>query len=180
VIDFDEISVAGFGEVIVAVGPGASLIVEAEDNVLPYLVTDVVGDTLEISSEDDISFRDVEEPTYTVTVPSLDTVTIAGSGSVTASGVGGESFKVTISGSGDVTPEGSVTSVDVTIAGSGTFLGAGLVSSEGTVSISGSGTVVVHATGTLEASIAGSGNITYLGDPELTQSIAGSGSIVKG
>jgi hypothetical protein len=180
VAQFDEISIAGFGEVTLEVGPGPSLIVEAEDNVMPHLVTDVAGGTLEITSKENVSFQNVLEPRYTVTIPSLTAVSIAGSGGVTASGLGGESFEVSISGSGDVIPSGSVASLAVTISGSGTFLGDDLIVEDAEVSISGSGTIVVHAVTTLDASIAGSGTIAYLGDPVLTQSVSGSGTIIGG
>ncbi len=180
VAEFEEISIAGFGEVVVDVGPEPSLIVEAEDNVVPYLVTEVVGGTLEITSEEDASFQNVREPLYRVTVPSLTDVSIAGSGGVTASNLDGGTFEVTISGSGDVILTGSMASLAVTINGSGTFLGGDLVVDDAEVSISGSGTIVVHATATLDASIAGSGTITYLGDPVLTQTISGSGTITEG
>jgi hypothetical protein len=177
---FDQISLEGFGEVIVEVGPVESLTIEAEDNVMPYLVTETDGRTLEIKTKDDTSFRDIEGPVYTITVPHLVTVSIAGSGIVTATGIDTDSFEVSISGSGDVAPVGSVASLTVSIGGSGDFRGEELVATDAKVSIGGSGSVLVNATDTLDVTIGGSGDVTYLGDPALTLSIGGSGTVTAG
>jgi len=177
---FDQISLEGFGEVVVEVGPAESLTIEAEDNVMPYLVTETDGRTLEIKTKDDTSFRDIEGPVYSVTMPHLVTVSIAGSGIVTVTGVDNDSFEVSISGSGDVAPVGSVGSLTVSIGGSGDFHGEELIATDATVSIGGSGSVVVNATDTLAVIIGGSGDVTYLGDPALALSIGGSGTVTAG
>jgi hypothetical protein len=177
VTGFDEISVEGFGEVIVEVGPAESLTVEAEDNVIPYLITRVSGGTLKIGAEGDTSFRDVEQPVFRITMPELTGVSISGSGSVTATGIDTDSFDVSISGSGDVHPEGRVIDLSVSISGSGEFDGENLRSADAAVDISGSGSATVDAADTLDIEIGGSGNVTYLGDPAITQSIGGSGTV---
>ena len=197
--EFDQISVEGFGKLNVEVGPAVSLTVEAEDNVLQYLITEVRGSTLKVGSDDDHEFRNVEEPVYTITTPSLVKVSIAGSGDVTATGIETDdfdvsiagsgdvitpevvvgSFDVSISGSGDVEPTGTTTSLGVSINGSGNFRGEGLVVADAEVDINGSGDVTVNASDTLDVSINGSGSVRYLGDPEVTQSVDGSGSVSR-
>ena len=177
---FDQISVEGFGEVIVEIGSAESLTIEAEDNVMPLLVTEVDGRTLEIKTEEGTSFRDIEEPVYTITMPDLVLAAIAGSGDVTATGIATDSFTVSIAGSGDIDAEGSAVALTVSISGSGNFHGEDLATTEGIVNIAGSGSVVITATDSLEVSIGGSGNVTYLGDPVLTVSIGGSGTVNEG
>jgi hypothetical protein len=178
--DFDRISVEGFGLLNVQVGPATSLSVDAEDNVLPHLVTNVEGDTLTVGSSPDVSFSSVEEPVYTITTPALVSVSIAGSGDVTATGIQTGSFEVSISGSGDVEPAGVTSALDVSIDGSGDFRGEGLVAETAEVDVNGSGRALVNATDSRDASVNGSGRVTYLGDPTLTESVSGSGSITPG
>jgi hypothetical protein len=178
--DFDRIAVESFGTVNVEVGPAASLTVEAEDNVLPLLVTEVDGSTLRLGSEPNTSFRDVEEPVYTITVPSLEEVSISGSGDVTVTGLSNDTFAATISGSGDIRPAGEAVSLDVSISGSGAFHGEGLAVADAEVDVSGSGSVVVDAADSLDVSISGSGDVRYLGDPVVGRSVSGSGSIERG
>ncbi|HSG78048.1 MAG TPA: head GIN domain-containing protein [Acidimicrobiia bacterium] len=198
--EFDRISVEGFGRLDVEVGLQTSLSIAADDNVLPYLVTDVDGNTLRIRSREDTSFRNIEQPIFTISTPLLAGVSISGSGEATVAGLAADRFEVSISGSGDLTaadvqlvvldvsisgsgnvrPSGVAETLSLSIAGSGHFRGADLVAAFADVDIGGSGNVVVHATESLDISIGGSGGVTYLGDPALTQSIGGSGDISRG
>ena len=175
--DFDRLLIEGFGEVILDIGPEVSLEVEAEDNVMPRLTTEVRSGRLVIGIEPRTSFQNVDEPIYRVTAPGLKQVTISGSGSVTTAELDEEEFEVTISGSGSVTPAGSAGHIEVVISGSGGYHGADLSSATGSISISGSGSAVVNASETLDITIGGSGSVEYIGTPRLTQSIGGTGEI---
>jgi len=177
--DFDQIAVEGFGTAIVEVGPAVSLTVAAEDNILPLLVTKVEGSTLTLTTEPNTSFRNVEEPVYTITVPVLVGVSISGSGDVTATGLSGDTFIASISGSGDIRPTGEADALDVSISGSGGFHGENLAVADAEVDVSGSGLAVINASESLDVSIGGSGDVRYLGDPVITQSISGSGSVER-
>jgi hypothetical protein len=198
--DFDAISVQGFGEVRIEIGPFSPLTIEAEDNVLPHIVSEVDGSTLELRTEEGIGFRDVEVPICTITMPALTGISISGSGDVEAAGIAAGSFDISISGSGDVRlTEMDVTSLDVSISGSGdvrvtgkadgvsvsisgsgNFRGRDLVGADGAVSISGGGSVEIQAIETLDVEIRGSGNVVFSGDPVVTESISGSGSVEPG
>jgi len=174
---FDRLAVEGFGEVIVEVGPASSLEIEAEDNVMAVLTTDIRNGRLVLSIEDGHSLRQAKTPIYRITTPNLIGVAIAGSGDVTVDGVDTTEFTVSIAGSGYVQPTGLADHISVSISGSGDYDGASLSASTAEVSIAGSGAVVVNATDTLDVSIAGSGDVVYLGDPTLTQSIDGDGRV---
>lgn len=175
---FNEIVLLGSGDVIVSVTGTESLVIEAEDNLLSLLTTDVRSGRLELGA--DMSFSATKGITYTITAATFDGVTINGSGDVTASGINANSFEATINGSGHVEPAGTAGELTVGINGSGSFDGAGLAASTGAVDVSGSGSVVVNVSDELDVSIGGSGDVEYLGDPTLTQSIGGSGSVSRG
>ena len=172
---FDEIDLSGSGRVLVAVTGTESLTIEAEDNILPLLTTEVRNGTLVLGAKQSISpTRDV---VYTITVVSLEAVTVSGSGSVTATDIDAEAFNVDISGSGTVILGGVSESLDLSISGSGAFDGETLLSATGTVSVSGSGDAVVNVTDDIDVKVSGSGNVEYLGDPEVSVSISGSGDV---
>jgi hypothetical protein len=174
---FSEVDLSGSGTVLVSVTGTESLTVEAEDNILPLLTTEVRDGRLVLGASQSISpTRDI---VYTVTVINLEAVTVSGSGSVTAVDVAAHAFEVDISGSGTVTPEGVSERLDVSISGSGAFKGEALVSATGTVSVSGSGGAVVNATDDLDAGVSGSGTVEYIGDPEVSTSISGSGEVSR-
>ncbi len=175
---FHEIDLSGSGHVLVSVTGTESLTVEAEDNILPLLTSEVRNGRLVLGARRSIS--PTREIVYTITVVSLEGVSVSGSGIVTATGIDVSGFDVEISGSGTVVPEGVAEQIDLSISGSGRFDGDELVSSSGHVSISGSGRAVVKVTDVLDVEVSGSGRVEYLGDPAVTSSISGSGSVSKG
>ena len=174
---FDRLAVEGSGEVFIEVGPATSLEIEAEDNVMTVLTTEIRNGRLVLSVEEGNSLRNVEIPIYRITTPDLAGVSIAGSGNVVVDGVDTTEFTVDIAGSGYVQPSGSADHISVSISGSGDYDGASLSAATAEVSIAGSGAVVVNATDALDVSIAGSGDVVYLGDPTVTQSIDGDGRV---
>ena len=174
---FSEIDLSGSGMVLVSVTGTESLTVEAEDNILPLLTTEVSDGRLILGENQSIlPTRDI---VYTVTVINLEAVTVSGSGSVAAVDVAANRFEVDISGSGTVTPEGVSERLDVSISGSGAFKGEALVSATGTVSVSGSGEALVNVTDDLDADVSGSGTVGYIGDPTVSTSISGSGEVSR-
>jgi hypothetical protein len=172
---FNQIAVLGSGNVVVDVNGSESLTVEAEDNIMPLLKTEVRNGRLELSVESSIS--PTVEVKYTITAATLDGLSISGSGNVAATGIDAEAFDVEISGSGKVEPVGTAETLTLGISGSGRYAGEGLIASVGTVRVSGSGDAVVHVTDDLDAEVAGSGSVKYIGEPSLTTSISGSGDI---
>jgi hypothetical protein len=174
---FSEIALFGSGKVRVDVNGTESLIVEAEDNIMPLLKTEVRDGSLELSVESNIS--PTTDVIYTVSAVALDGVTIAGSGDVTVTGVADGSFDVEISGSGRVEPTGTADTLVVEISGSGHYLGEDLEASVGTVRVSGSGEAVVNVADNLDVDVSGSGGVQYIGEPTVTESISGSGDITR-
>jgi hypothetical protein len=174
---FDEVDLSGSGRVSVAVTGVESLTVEAEDNILPLLTTEVTNGRLELGAKQSIS--PTREIVYTITVVSLEAVAVSGSGSIMATDIDSHAFGVDISGSGTVMPAGVSESLDLSISGSGVFEGEALVSASGTVSVSGSGQAVVNVTDNLDVKVSGSGNVQYFGDPGVSVSISGSGDVSK-
>ena len=172
---FDEIVLLGSGDVIVSVTGTESLTIEAEDNILPLLTSEVRDGRLELGS--DSSFSTSEGITYTITAADFDGLTIRGSADVVASGIDSDSFDATVTGSGDIDAAGTTEDLTVRISGSGDFRGVDLTATTADVDISGSGSVVVNASDELDVSIRGSGDVEYIGNPALTQNITGSGSI---
>ena len=179
VADFDSISLAGSGKVEIIQGEETSLTIEADDNILPLIKTEVKGRNLEISQETDFrtSIRYKTDLKVTVTTKDLKSISVAGSGDIIARDFKTKDFSIAIAGSGDVLLTGEAESLDVSIAGSGDCQLEGFKVDRCEISIAGSGSAVVAPEKELEVSIAGSGDVVYHGEPEITQSIMGSGSI---
>ena len=176
---FDSIALLGSGDVIVELGGEERLTVEADDNLLQYLVSEVRGDRLELKTESNTSLGPSSTITYRIIASELEEIQVRGSGDVSASGIDTRRFEVSVNGSGSVRLSGTADKVDFNIPGSGRIDGTDLSAADGDVRINGSGNITVNATDRLDIAINGSGNVGYLGDPEVDQSINGSGDISR-
>jgi hypothetical protein len=194
--DVTVVELATSGDLIVIQGEDARLTITAGEEVIDRLTSDVDGDTLELGVDGPGGVSG--EIRYELVVPRLEgvelagsgdvrlddvavgdalTLTVAGSGDITAGGVDVQELTVTVSGSGDVDVEGRAEQQDVEISGSGDYLAAGLDSRTARISVEGSGNADVTVSDRLEASVSGSGNVTYGGDPSVDSRIDGSGEI---
>lgn len=173
---FDRVELATSGALTLTQSGSESLRIEADDNILPLLTSEVRGGTLVLGVRPNTSFSNASIA-YTVTVASLEAVDVSGSGTATLLDVGTSALSVAVSGSGTVTSSGRADDLSVQIAGSGGFDGADTASRTATVDISGSGAVVVRVSDRLTASIAGSGSVEYIGSPVVEETVSGSGSV---
>lgn len=197
---FTAVTLAASGDLTLTQGEAEALTIEADDNLLPYLKSDVQGSTLTIrfDREDfDQIYRPSQPIQYHLTVKDLSALTISGSVNVTSADLTADQLEVTVSGSGDLKIDhlqansltyvlsgsgnadlaGQVASQDINISGSGNYRAGDLASQTAKISISGSGNATLWAADDLEAGISGSGSIDYYGNPHTSTSVAGSGSV---
>lgn len=200
VSDFDAVSFSSFGELTIQQGERESLSIEAEDNVLPEIRTEVQSGTLDIGYRGENGWARVR-PTrpirFTLTVKELSGLTLSGAGSVGVNGLKTDQLRVTLSGAGGLSLEnleatavtcrlsgagsletsGSANRLEAVVSGLGSYEGGDLQSETATVTISGTGSAVVWVTRQLNATISGLGSVQYYGQPEVTQVVSGLGSV---
>lgn len=200
VSDYNEVNLQGFMDVVLVAGTEGNLKIEAESNLLEYIVTEVQGDRLRISVKEGMNLKPSRDNEILITVPfeSLEAVSLTGSGDIDAADeIRAENFVVQVTGSGDVnlnlsagTVQGKVvgsgdlglsgtaSEVDLVVSGSGDIEASGLKASRATATVSGSGDISVHVTEALRSRVAGSGDITYVGNPQKQDfKTSGSGTI---
>ena len=175
---FDSVDLAASNNVVIRIGEEQSVQVYGDDNLVDRVTTEVDATTLVIGSKSG-NYSTGRPMRVEVSIPSLNDLTLSGSGMVMVSGVEGSRFTVTISGSGVVRASGTTEQLRVTISGSGQAELAGVEARTVQAVVSGSGEIVVTATGSLDASVPGSGAILYGGNPsDVTKSVTGSGEII--
>ncbi len=200
VSDFHNLSVDGGIDVFVTQGPAKNIIVKADDNLLQYVETKVEDGELHIRIRHDRWINFHSNIKVYISVPNLDNVDMAGSGSITfeneyksedplkasLTGSGDISGKVdvpeitaAITGSGSFSLKGQTRKISVDITGSGDFNGYNLLAEEAEVTVAGSGDAQVSASVKLDAHVFGSGDVNYKGNPEVVKEVAGSGSVSK-
>ena len=197
---FDQIVLNGSGDAQISQGDSESLKIEAEDNILPLITSEVQNGKLVIGLKNNTSISTLRGIRYTITVKSLKGLELNGSGNVTLGSLQADSLGLVIRGSGNVTTGtlqgkqlnvqssgsgdfningGKVDSQSINMSGSGDFTAPDLESQSAAVTIAGSSSVTLWAKGTLNLSISGSGDVSYYGSPTVSKSISGSGSIAN-
>lgn len=153
---FTAVELKATNDVAIHVGGTRRVLVRGDDNLLPLVTTRVEHGVLVIGASHGFTTR--RPMRVDVTVPSLETVTLAGSGIVAA--------------------DGRVSRLSATLSGTGQLQLASLVARDVVTVLAGTGRVDVTATHSLDAIVAGSGAIFYGGDPSrVTKDVSGRGTI---
>jgi len=176
---FTGIELSGIGEVTIEQGDAEALTIEADDNVLPALTSEVEGSVLRLGTKPRTRVQTRNPIRYRVTVEDLTRIDLSGSGTVSGVGLKATTLEVDISGSGTMNLAGTADQQEVEVSGSGQYEAAQLASRSVSIEISGSGKATVAAAEQLRVDISGSGTVTYSGDPAIDQSISGSGRLIK-
>ncbi|HEY6977362.1 MAG TPA: head GIN domain-containing protein [Chitinophagaceae bacterium] len=181
-------------------GSPSSVKVEADENLLPYILTENSGDRLVIRTKEGYNLSSQNKLKVTVTTDKLEEVELNGSGNVNGIGKfsGADHLKISVAGSGDINLSANTPAVESSIAGTGNITLSGetksskieiagvgdykaedLMSENVEIHIAGSGNARVYAENNLDIHIAGSGDVFYKGNASVKQDIAGSGKIRK-
>src|SRR5579884_2657468 len=199
VSSFDKLSVGGIGTVVLTQGKSPSLTVEAEDNLQPYLSTEVTNSTLRIGvhTPQGQSITATKPIRYLLTVPKLTrvdlsgaialetttfksdsfTLNLSGSGSAKLTHFQATSFTAVITGAGEISISGQVRQQTINISGAGRYTANDLTSSTAKIDVSGAGSATVNVHDSLDATVSGAGSILYAGHPQVTQNVSGAGSV---
>lgn len=189
---------SGLGEIIIEQGDKEELVIEAEENLLDYLRTDVSGNRLTIGLKRGvISIIPTKTPKFYLTLQNIEEVRLTGAGSILgedldvanlnieSSGLGSidiedieaEEVSIEISGAGNIELTGNTEQQNIKISGLGSYKAMGLISESTSIEISGAGKATVYAEDSLDITLTGVGSVEYLGNPSLTQKVTGPGSI---
>lgn len=195
---FAGVSVEGSHNVIVTVGGAPSVRAEGDPEVLERLDIRVEGDTLKVGTQrGNWSWSGRRSANVYVTVPSLNSASIAGSGDLRIDRAEAPRFAASIAGSGDmeigalragsanfriagsggIRAAGEAEQADISIAGSGDVTLDSLATQRAEVSLMGSGDVSVRASESVSGSIMGSGDVTVHGGASCSVRKMGSGDV---
>jgi putative autotransporter adhesin-like protein len=192
------VKTSGSIDVEIKEGDNYSLVVENDENLLAYVITEVSNGTLNIHYKNGYSVMN-DHAKVIVIAPQLNKLVTSGSGDISSNGtiksnqqleintsgsgdvnanVDAPSLKVTGSGSGNISLSGRTKDFDCKISGSGDVKCANLKSENAVIRVSGSSDVHVFASVSLKVNVTGSGDVTYSGNPTSPEiHIAGSGTV---
>ena len=173
---FTAVDLAGTNEMTVQVGQPQHVVVRADDNLLDKVVTEVRAGVLVVSDRG--SFTGRSPMSVVVTVPSLRSATLSGTGQLIVTDVAAGTFTARLPGTGNLVAAGRADRVDASISGDGSMTLESLLTTDATVTVRGTGSVMIHVTGSLHATVSGTGSVAYTGHPKsVSRTITGVGSV---
>lgn len=196
---FKSIGTSGSFNVYITPGTSKTIEIEADDNILPYIETELKGDELSIRVKKGYDIKPSQKITVNVSMPEVKSLAASGTGGFYSKGsLKGEKvelgisgsvnadldlkaskLEVGVSGSTKITLKGNVSTVEYGISGSASVDALALQSDNVEVGVSGSGDLSVFAQKKLDISVSGGAKVRYKGSPAINQSSSGSAKITK-
>jgi len=188
------------GTLTIELGDTEALVIEAEENLLPYIETAMRGDTLLIRTEPGTNIQSTRSIEFRLTVTELTDLRVSSSGDIYAPALEGNRCNLEISSSGRIWLEsvdcttltvdisssgevdiggGSAEQQNIRISSSGDYRARDVAGSDADIAISSSGSATVNVSERITGTISSSGNIYYLGDPSLDVRTSSSGKVER-
>jgi hypothetical protein len=198
--NFTGITASQSIDVEVTIGAVTEVRVEADDNIMKHVITDVAGNgVLNIKIENMVSINNTHVKVF-ITTPGLKSIGASSSANVKVLGVIKSDGKVSFdaSNSADIETEVDAPEVEAEANSSGSIILSGktknykakasssgdiksaqLLSENTNVAATSSGSADVHASVSLNAKASSSGSIDYRGAATVQKSVSSSGSVEK-
>jgi Putative auto-transporter adhesin, head GIN domain len=174
---FNSIETSGAFEVEVNCQKPASFEIEADDNIVPLIQTEVRNGILHVSTTK--SYMSSGGIVLRITVPDLASVKSTGAGKFHVSDVKNDSFEIQSTGAATVVVSGQSKQVKIGSTGAGKIDAHNLRANNAEVSVTGAAGVDVYATDQLDITVSGAGRITYSGNPKVNKNVSGAGQVIK-
>jgi hypothetical protein len=175
--DVTGVKLASIGAVEVVVGTDQSIVIEAEDNLIPFITTEVSDGVLTIGTTDETSLEPTRTLHFTVTVGRVELAEISGAGTLSIEDPENDRIDLSVPGAGTISVSGEVDWLTASISGTGTVEAARLAADDVIVEVSGAGNATVWAVNSLDVTLSGAGNVSYWGEPQVDQTITGIGDL---
>lgn len=196
---FDAVSLSSIGDLTIKNSDKDELVIEADDNLLQYITSEIKNGKLTIGTQDGINFNPISKIRYTLYMTAdLTALTVSGLGNISAGQVNTNEIDLVVSGSGNILvdqvvaekanttisglgsveiKQGKIKNQIIEISGSGQLTAENVESEQVDVTISGLGGASLWVIDQLNAQISGSGSIDYYGNPRIQQNVSGLGKL---
>ncbi|HXB93557.1 MAG TPA: head GIN domain-containing protein [Puia sp.] len=199
--DFKNVEVSGAAKVLVSQGDHPAVKIEGDENLLPYMEVEQMGDKITIHEKQGFHLLPSNDLKVYVTAPIFNSIEASGACDIIGQNKisNPENLDLHVSGAGDIRMEIDAPRLGAEVSGSGSIYlkgqtkevsldltGAGhahcydLLSESTKVEITGAGSAEVYASVRLDAEVSGAGEVKYKGNAsEVSQHVGGAGSVRK-
>lgn len=176
VSDFRGINVGGVFLVETSAGKDFSVEVEADDNLLPLIKTEVRGGTLRLETEKKISSKN--PIIVRISAPDIENLNVSGASKVSIENISNENLTIDASGASKVSVAGESANLVIDVSGASKIAAENLKAENVAVDASGASSVEIFAANELKTDASGASNIVYQGNPKnLIKKISGASSV---
>ena len=176
--DFSGIDVSGAFEVEVVSQKDFRVEIEADDNLLSQIKTEVRNGILRISSEDDIKTKNSIR--IRISAPDIDRIEVSGATKFSLVDLKNDELKLDISGVSKVKLSGVTGNLSAEISGASHVDAENLKAATATIEASGASHVEVNVSEELVADASGASKINYSGSPKNTRKNSSGVSSING
>lgn len=195
---FNALEVGGGFDVFLTQGTPQSVIIEADENLMDVIETEVQGNTLKISNNR--SIKNAKSLKIFITVPEITSLELSGAVDLqTQNKLTGSTIEISISGASDSKVElavqhlvlgssggskiqliGSASNVKMDVSGAVDVHAFDLLTDKFDLDMSGAGEAEINVKNELIADISGAASVRYRGDPpRVMEDVSGAGSVRK-
>ncbi|ASZ13963.1 DUF2807 domain-containing protein [Chitinophaga pendula] len=196
---FNNVSTSGTFTVYLQQGDKHTLKIEAEDNLLPYIVTRMTGNTLNIEPKKGYNLQSTKGIKVYLTLKELGKLDGSGASGFFSQGklkgknvsldfsgasnadldIDANSLDVDVSGVTNMKLRGHATKTKYDVAGSADITADQLKSDIADVDVSGASKMRLYVDKKLNVEASGTSHIRYTGNAEVKQSVSGFGRVIK-
>jgi hypothetical protein len=177
VAPFNSISTEGAYQIEVVSQQSLSLEIEADDNLLPLIKTEVSNGVLRIKNSRGFS---VNRPIVVkIGTPNLEGISASGAGSIEVSNLKNDKFEIDSNGAHSIKISGETGTVNIEANGAGKIDAHSLRATKGTVAANGVAKIEVYASEELNVTVSGPASVIYSGDPKLNKTVNGPGTVER-
>jgi len=174
---YTAIETTGAFEVEVTCQKLASFEIEADDNILPLIQTEVRDGVLRVTATRNYSATGGVR--VRITVPDLASVKSTGAGKFHVSDVKNDNFAIDSTGAATMIASGLSKALKIRSTGAGKIDAHDLSAQKVEVTVTGAAGVEVSASDELDVSVSGAGRVTYTGNPKVNKHVSGAGQVTK-
>ncbi len=173
---FNAIDTNGGYEINVTCQKPASFEIEADDNILPLIKTEVRDGILFVTNDQD--YHSSKSTALRITIPELNSLSSHGAAEVKIADANAGDLKLASTGADSIDAAGKAKSVTISSTGAGNIDTSKLTAEKAKVEISGAANVEVYASDQLDVTVSGVGSVTYSGNPKVVnKNVSGIGSV---
>lgn len=160
---FSGVDVSNVFEVEITAGKDFSVEVQADDNLLQYITTEVRGGVLHIETIEGIKSKSPLR--VIISAPEISSINASGASKIVASGVANSALEIDASGASKLKIAGDVIELKIDVSGASTVDADSLKSRVASVDASGASSVSVNVAEKLASHASGASKVSYSGNP---------------